>query len=362
MPMQLPRRFYCGTQELALEHELVFRQQWLCVGHASQWEQGRSFRRVTIGNENLLVIREEENWFAVHNSCRHRGTQLCDAKSGAITQRRLVCPYHAWSYDLNGNLVTAPNMKDDPEFDPADYPLAQVEVDCWNQLVFVRLAPGAETLADTLQPLAMRLSNWKLGQLHLATELDYEIAANWKIVFQNYSECYHCPTVHPELARLTPYRSSINDLEDGAILGGPMSLAEGFETVSRGGKLVAIAMPGLTRQQSQHVYYYTVFPNLFVSAHPDYVMLHILLPVGPASTAASCMFLTVESGVSPAEIEPATNLWDEINRQDWAICEQTQIGISSPAFKPGPYSGLESMVAAFDQHYRSVMEQPTADL
>jgi Rieske 2Fe-2S family protein len=178
------------------------------------------------------------------------------------------------------------------------------------------------------------------------------------MLFQNYSECYHCPTVHPALNRLTSYRSATNDLTSGAFLGGPMELEHGIETVSENGKLVSRRFHELTEQQRSRVFFYTVFPTMFVSPHPDYVMVHVLSRKERALTDVACHFLVPRSSAVQSKVDfaRATALWDEINRQDWEMCELTQLGAESPAFRPGPYSTLEPMVYAFDRHYLTVMD------
>jgi Rieske 2Fe-2S family protein len=156
---------------------------------------------------------------------------------------------------------------------------------------------------------------------------------------------------------LTPYRSSTNDLASGPYLGGPMDLDHGFETVSQDGKLVSRPFPNLSESQRSRVFYYTVFPTLFVSAHPDYIMVHMLGRKNKSETDVACYFLVPQTVASSSKLDlsRATSLWDEINRQDWEMCELTQLGAQSPAFRPGPYSTLEPMVYAFDRHYLEVM-------
>jgi Rieske 2Fe-2S family protein len=224
-------------------------------------------------------------------------------------------------------------------------------------LIFLHVGNPNSSFTTDARPIVDRLASWSLGDLVLAATRRYDVRANWKLLFQNYNECYHCPTVHPALNRLTPYKTATNDLTSGPILGGPMELAAGFETVSRDGKLVAERFPQLTDAESRRVYYYTIFPTLFVSAHPDYVMVHILNRRDVALTEVTCHFLIrgSEPEPDPGSLARATDLWDEVNRQDWRVCELTQMGVESPACRPGPYSRLESMVYAFDRHYREVM-------
>jgi Rieske 2Fe-2S family protein len=238
--------------------------------------------------------------------------------------------------------------------------LLPVAATTWNGFVMLHASRAADRFADDYRPLLERLANWSHDELELADTLRYQVRCNWKLLFQNYSECYHCPTVHPALARLTPYRSATNDLTSGPFLGGPMDLDDGFETVSSDGKLVGERFPRLTERERSRVFYYTVFPTMFVSAHPDYLMVHVLTRRGRSATDVACHFLVPRSVAArgAVDVSRATALWDEVNRQDWEMCERTQLGAESPAFRPGPYSSLEPMVYAFDRHYLAAMDQP----
>jgi len=241
------------------------------------------------------------------------------------------------------------------EFDRQDFPLKKIPLAQWANLIFLNLSESCEPFETSMQPLISRMKNWQPDTLPIAETLTYTVSANWKLLFQNYSECYHCPTVHPDLNQQTPYKTATNDLIDGPILGGPMQLAEGYETISENGKHVGPVFPGLDSTQRRSVYYYTIFPNMFVSAHPDYVMIHQLIPLEVGVTQVQCFFLADASSTSES-LEGAWKMWDTVNRQDWKVCELTQLGARSPAFQPGPYSNLESMLAAFDRHYLSVVK------
>lgn len=353
----LERDYFLGENIFDLETQRVFSRNWICVGRVEDLGDGRdeSFRTFRVGSFSLVVVRKSDGSVsAFHNICRHRGTRLLDQDLGSIKNSCITCPYHAWTYDLDGRLIGAPNMLDMPDFDKEDYGLFSVGCVNWCGFIMVNLQKVTSTFETDLQPIIRRIADWQLGDQVLGGTLTYDVRANWKLLFQNYSECYHCPTVHPNLNRLTPYKTAKNDLTDGPILGGPMGLADGFDTVSVDGKHVGRVFSGLDDRQRRSVYYYTVFPNMFISAHPDYVMVHQIERVSNVQSSVSCYFLAAPE-TNSADLARAVDQWDEINRQDWQVCELTQKGIESPAYVPGPYSNLETMLMAFDRHYRATM-------
>jgi Rieske 2Fe-2S family protein len=354
----LPREYFVSSEIFERETERIFSRSWVCVGHLAEFPAPPSYRVVELGPYSIVVTRPAaDEIHAFHNVCRHRGARLCNQPKGEIKNESLTCRYHAWTYDAKGRLIGAPNMADQADFNRNDFPLIGVSAACWNGFAMLKLRSDGSSFADDYRPLVERLANWSRDELQLVETLRYTVRCNWKLLFQNYSECYHCPTVHPTLSRLTPYRSSTNDLASGPYLGGPMDLDHGFETVSQDGKLVSRPFPNLSESQRSRVFYYTVFPTLFVSAHPDYIMVHMLGRKNKSETDVACYFLVPQTVASSSKLDlsRATSLWDEINRQDWEMCELTQLGAQSPAFRPGPYSTLEPMVYAFDRHYLEVM-------
>jgi Rieske 2Fe-2S family protein len=355
----LERDYFVGDEIYLQETEKVFSQNWLCVGRvedfASANDSSETVVRRKIGDYDLIVIRRGVSSFsAFHNICRHRGTRLVDADETSLKNSCLTCPYHAWTYDLDGKLIGAPNMNEVEGFNRDDHGLMTVACVNWCGFVMVHLNRTNEDFETDFAPIIQRTAPWEMEKLNLQDTLEYTVQANWKLVFQNYSECYHCPTVHPNLNRLTPYRGATNDLLEGPILGGPMGLSSDTETVSLDGKKIAECLSGLDDEQKRCVYYYTLFPSMFVSAHPDYVMVHALERVSNSQTKVICYFLTA-NGTKKADLDRATKQWDEVNLQDWHVCELTQKGIESPAYRPGPYSNLEPMLIAFDRYYRSVI-------
>ena len=209
-------------------------------------------------------------------------------------------------------------------------------------------------LSEFLAPIANQFRDWSLSDLRPVETLNYEVFANWKLIFQNYNECYHCPVVHPVLNQLTPFRNADNVVESGPILGGPMKLAGDCETMSTDGKYVGSCLPNLTKAQQMSVNYFTVFPTMFLSTHPDYVLVHQLERIDVGSTRIRCDLLmhpdAIERGADPTR---AVEFWDMTNKQDWEVCELAQTGMEDPGYIPGPYSNLESVLAAFDKHYQS---------
>ncbi len=339
---------------------MIFRRWWICAGrfagNISRPGGEVSWFLADVAGSSAIVTHSDDGIRAWHNVCRHRGTRLLDPASGVLKNGCITCPYHAWTYDRNGRLIGAPNMLDDREFEREKFGLFPLRAGLFAGYVFLNLSDDGPPFEEFISPLAERLANWNLNRLRVAGSIRYEVRANWKLLFQNYSECYHCPTVHPALNQVTPYRSAANDLVAGPILGGPMQLADGFCSVTRDGSAIAPPLAGLNEVQQRGVWYYTVFPNCFVSAHPDYVMVHRLEPLDARRTTVTCEFL-VENETFDEAARPAIEMWDEINRQDWRVCELTQSGVESPAFRPGPYSRLESMLAAFDRNYRELMNE-----
>lgn len=360
----LPRSCFVCPELYQREQARIFGRTWICCGRVPGQDAAPAadapWTQVCLAGHSVIVVRDPDRGVrAYHNVCRHRGTRLLEEGSGTLKNGCITCPYHAWTFDTAGRLVGAPNMQGVTDFNREEHGLLPVRCATWGGYVFLCLddeAPAFETFAS---PLSARLENWQVGNLQLAGRCTYDVQANWKLLFQNYSECYHCPTVHPDLNQVTPFRTATNDLGEGPILGGPMGLADGFHTVTRDGSPVGRPFGHLSELQQRSVFYYTVFPGMFVSAHPDYVMIHHIQPQGVGQSRVVCEFLT-DAGTDPADARPAIEMWDEVNRQDWRVCELTQQGAQSPAFRPGPYSGLEPMLAAFDRHYRHVMDLPEA--
>jgi len=354
----LPGRYYNAPEIWAEERERIFARRWICVGRSAELAQPGDYAVRTAGGESVIVVRGQDGTVrAFYNVCRHRGTRLCEAERGRLSET-IQCPYHAWTYTLDGTLIGAPHMNEVAGFDKRDYPLHQVALAEWEGFLFITLAEEPEPFARAFAPLEGRFSRFNIASLRSAGRIDYDVHANWKLVFQNFSECLHCPIIHPGLAKLTPYTSGENDLFDGPYLGGYMVITAPGGSLTMSGRACAPAVGDLPAEDQHRVYFYTIFPNLLLSLHPDYVMFHTLWPQAPDRTRITCEWLFHPDAFGQPGFDPddAVRFWDETNRQDWHICEQSHAGIASRAYQPGPYSPREGISAAWDREFLRALE------
>jgi len=351
--MTLPGRFYTSPEIFQLEVENLFQRQWICVGReADLLEPGGYFLR-NIGTESVIIVLGRDSVIrAYHNVCRHRGTRLCEASVGRF-KKTIRCPYHAWTYGLDGRLLAAPSMEEVNGFAVADYPLHPVTLVCWEGFLFISLAAEPEPFEAVYGPLLGKFALYNLPSLRKASRIDYDVRANWKLMFENYSECFHCPSVHPALVKLSPADSGANDLISGPFLGGYMEVKPERGSMTLSGNACSRPVGDLPPEEMHRVYYYSLFPNMLLSLHPDYVMVHTLWPEAPDRTRIECEWLFhpdayLQHGFDP---EDGVRFWDKTNREDWHICELSQLGVASRAYKPGLYSPRESISVAFDREY-----------
>jgi Rieske 2Fe-2S family protein len=352
----LDGHWYHSPNVFARERERIFAHEWICAGRLEQLERSGDFFTLEIAGESLIVVRGADAIVrAFYNVCRHRGTRLCTEPAGHLAGS-LQCPYHAWTYGLDGALLAARNMGDVPDFDRADYPLRETHVALFEGFVFVSLAGQPEQFDDAFASLIGRFARWDIGGLHTVRTIAYELACNWKLIFQNYSECYHCPLVHPQLEVLSPSDSGRNDLSEGPFLGGYSELRPGA-SLTRSGTSARTPLGDVAGAELQRAYYYTIFPSLLLSLHPDYVMVHYLAPIGVDRTRVVCgwLFDPATAAAPGFDASDVVDFWDLTNRQDWRVNELTHDGIGSRAYAPGPYANAEGLLAAFDRHYLRVM-------
>ena len=356
----LPGRCYTDTEVFAREHEQIFARGWICVGRAAAIPERGDYLPAEIAGESIIVLRDRAGALrAFYNVCRHRGTRLCEATHGKLSGT-IQCPYHAWTYALDGRLMGAPHMQDVEDFDKSAYPLHAAAVDSWQGFLFVSLAPDPEPLASALAPMSPRVERYNLSVLRTVRRIEYDVAANWKLILQNYNECLHCPTIHPELATKLPYASGANDLVEGALLGGFMEIRAPHASATMTGRACALPLGDLPPGDQQRAYYYALFPTMMLSLHPDYAVSYTVWPASPDRSRVVCEWLVhPDAPQAPGyHIADAEEFWDRTNRQDWHICEQSQLGVRSRAYAPGPYSPRESIPAAWDRHYLEMMDRP----
>lgn len=355
--MTLPASWYVSPEVFERERRQVFGREWLCVGREESIEHTGDFFTVERAGENLIVTRDGDGCVrAFYNVCRHRGTRICSADSGHF-QGSIQCPYHAWTYGLDGTLKVARNMAEVPGFDRTEYPLKEAAAATWEGFIFINLSDDPVPFERAFAPLIARFARWNIGGLRTARSLDYDLACNWKLIFLNYSECYHCPLVHPQLDKLSPSDSGRNDLSEGPFLGGYSELRTPGTALTMSGHSSRPPLDGVDGVELDRVYYYTIFPSLLLSLHPDYVMVHYPEPLAADRTKVVCAFLFDPRTMARSDFDPsdATDFWDMTNRQDWHVNELTQLGLRSKAYSPGPYSNAEGLLSAFDRHYLGVI-------
>jgi Rieske 2Fe-2S family protein len=356
----LAGRYYTSAELAAEENERVFARNWICAGREESVATPGDYMLATVAGESLIIVRDREGELhAFYNVCRHRGTRLCAEQRGHLSGT-IQCPYHAWTYRLDGRLIGAPHMADTPGFDTADFPLHAVALARWEGFVFVNLASDAEPLASAFAPVIDRFARYNLPMLRTVRRIEYPVKANWKLVMQNYSECMHCPMIHPELSTKLPYTSGANDLVEGAFLGGYMEIKAPNESATMSGRACAIRLGDLAEADRARAFYYTLFPTMMLSLHPDYAVFYTVWPLSPAETRVACEWMVhPDAPDQPGyNIADAEEFWDRTNRQDWDICERSQLGVSSRVYAPGPYSPRESIPAAWDREYLRVMGEP----
>jgi Rieske 2Fe-2S family protein len=345
----LPQQYFVSSEVLAEEEEKIFSKRWLLVGHQSQIPAAGDYFVQETAGESLIIARDRSEVVrGFYNVCRHRGTRLCEDLGGHSST--IQCPYHAWTYGLDGRLVGSPHMDEVPGFDRSEYSLHPVNLGLWEGFIFVNLDGEAMPLEEWFAPLAGKFSHWNLPRLRSAKRVEYDVKANWKLMFENYSECYHCPGVHPMLSKVSPYDSAENDLTEGPFLGGFMKINQGKSLTMSGN---ACALPVGKIENLQEVFYYSIFPNMLLSLHPEYAMVHQLWPQSPERTLIVCDWFFHPEAMQRDDFNPedAIEFWDITNKQDWHVCELSQQGIASRAYEPGPYSSRESIPAAWDREY-----------
>ena len=351
----LPARYYTDPALFEREQERIHRAMWNAACPAADLRATGDYRLVEIAGDSLILVLDAEGGIrAHHNVCRHRGTRLLVVEAGRLAGS-IRCPYHAWTYGLDGALRRAPHMDRVEGFAPSDYPLASAACEVWGGVVFVRIAPEGPDLSEQLGPAASRLAPWGLGRLGSAHTESYELKANWKLVVQNFSECLHCPVIHPQLQRLSHYLSGENYPVTPGAVGSAMDLADAAETLSTDGRLVGAPLPGLAAPDRRRVAYDILLPNLMLCLHPDYVVRYLIRPLAVDRTAIRCDWLFSEETLSDEDFDPwrAVEFWHRTNRQDSRVSELAQAGIASSAYRPGPYSNREDQLWQIDRLIRN---------
>jgi len=354
----LPREHYVDPASWAVERDQVLVHAWTCAGRLQELGLANDERLVpgrlavveVLGESILVTVTKDGVLHAHYNVCRHRGSQLIpvDSATGPPTPTKasaLRCPYHSWTYDLDGSLLHAPHTEDIEDLDRSAFSLNRVQVDRWGGFLWLKLAEDSAsgdhvTLSAELSDVPRRVSRYPLASLVLGRQLVYDVPANWKLIAENYNECYHCGPVHPELVRLVP-----------AFAGGGANLdweagiphREGAWTFTATGRSDREPFASLDIDERHKHKGELVYPNLLLSLSADHVAAFRLEPLAVDRTRVVCDLLFAPDEVAKPSFDAsdAADFWDTVNLQDWAICASVQRGMSSRGYAQGWYAPME---------------------
>jgi Rieske 2Fe-2S family protein len=367
----LPASSYFDPAQYSLEMSRVWRRNWICVCRSSELGTARSYRTLDLGDQSILIVRgEDEVARAFHNTCRHRGSALCRTAEGRFPASGIICPYHGWRYNLRGELVQTGSAQHGDGFERRDFPLYGLPVNEWNGFVFTALTPEPPPFSASFDLPLNRLDDWQLGELAVGHRLSKTIECNWKVFWENYNECLHCPGVHPRLAQLVPIfgrallerrddpRWQDHAGDDDPKYGG--GLRAGAESWSMDGKPVGVPFPKLSPadRKAGHIYL-TCLPSMFLVAHVDYVRVVRLRPLGPERTEMSIEFLFLPETLADRQrdLRNAIEFTDIVMSEDAAICELNQRGLHALPHAAGVLMPEEYAVRQFQDWVRSQLRR-----
>jgi Rieske 2Fe-2S family protein len=353
----LPSFYYTSSEIFAREKERIFAREWFCAGREEDLPTPGNHSVLEVAGESILVVRTATGELRAHyNVCRHRGARLCATPSdpdwnvkltgGVVSSGVIRCPYHQWTYNLEGELIGAPFLNDAEGFCRENFSLYPVGVETWGGFFFLNLNPREalekrSTVRAQLGAAVERTARYPLDALRTGHRITYEVAANWKVLMENYNECYHCGGVHPELCEIVPdfKRAGGSSLD----WGNGIPHREGAYTFTKTGTTNRSPFPDLSEDEKVRHKGELCFPNLMISLACDHVAAFLLWPVAPDRTRVECRFLFHPEEMAKPAFSPwdAVEFWDLVNRQDWAICERVQKGISSRVHQFGYYAPME---------------------
>ncbi len=362
----LPASWFHAPAHYQRELEVCWYDRWIAVARAEEIQGAGDYRVVEVGTQSVFVVRGEDSALrAFHNTCRHRGSILCAATQGSFARHRIVCPYHAWTYDLAGRLIATPRRMPTPDFDPQRLSLYEVAVAAWGGFVFIHLAGRkAPPLAAALGNLPARFERYGLEGLRIGKRIVADVHANWKFIAENFSECFHCPPVHPELCRIvTAYRDAgawglHRDARGRAVPETTPEYQAGAQTLTLDGTAKIAPFRGLNDAERRTLYVPAMLPpGLFLNVHPDYVNAHLMFPTGPESVRIVYDWLfEPEALARPGfDLEHYVALWEVTNKQDARNCEWQQRGTRSRAFRHGHFVPQEFDCHRFAEWVRSAL-------
>jgi glycine betaine catabolism A len=355
----LASAYYLLDRIFSEEKEAIFCREWFCAGRVEQITKPGDYLVLSILGESILVVRTKEGDIKAHyNVCRHRGTRLVSAaielqkdvqfNCGVLGVNGIRCPYHLWTYGLDGRLLSAPRVREGEHFCKADFALYPVGVALWGGFIFVNLSPddavsAGRTLQQQMGAAPERTKRYPLYELVTAKRIIYQVEANWKIVLENYNECYHCGAIHPELCEVVP----VFKQQGGYGLEWEQGIPhrEGATTFTWTGKTNREPFPDLNEDEKVRHKGELIYPNMMLSLACDHAAAFTLWPVGPKQTTVICDFLFHPGEMKKAGFDPSDSVdfWDLVNRQDWEICKRVQQGIETRVHEFGYYAPMEDL-------------------
>ncbi|MFY9932166.1 MAG: aromatic ring-hydroxylating dioxygenase subunit alpha [Streptosporangiaceae bacterium] len=369
----LPGRYYTDPAIFELEQKNIFSRQWIYICRAQDLPVPGRFIRRTLGDENIIVVRGRDRALrAFLNVCRHRGATLCLTDDGNVG-KSIRCPYHSWSYRLDGSLMSAPNWQSMAGVDKAGYGLHPVHLVEWHGMVWLSLAMSPAPFGDQVWPqLDYRLggdrakfARYDLASLVTGQRIEYVVAANWKIIGENFQECYHCNTIHPELVGMLPQFRRQGGGADARYETEGYLFAEDKASFSIGGQSVLPRLPGLEDSDDRKYYGMVIRPNCFLSLLPDHVIAHRFEPLSPDSTKVVCEWLFPPETVARHDLGNTVELFHRVNKQDFAAAQWCQPNMRSRAYAGGGVlvpTEQEIIGRWYYRWYRESMELPDPEL
>jgi glycine betaine catabolism A len=361
-----PRPTLAGRDHTSLEvweeeRERIWWGDWVAFGRSEEVSSTGDYVVRDVAGESVFVVRSAEDRLnGFYNVCSHRGTKFLDDDERGNRRKAFTCPYHAWTYALDGRLIGTPNVKEDERFDRSSYPLHPIGVDEYAGFVFVNLADRPRPLMEALTQGTETMTAFErfaMQDLRIGVRIVYEVEANWKIIVENYNECLHCPTVHPELVKVVPL-FRFGEVWDEVTRDDGNWMREGATSFTQTGESSLPKLPDLEPEDYSMYFGAYQFPNLMINLHPDCVMYYIGFPKGPKHTTVVSEYLfRPETIADPTAFkpEPVVELWDLISKQDWEVCQRAQTGVGSRAFTTGVYPRQDRFLYDFNERYRKEM-------
>lgn len=364
----LPSHAYFEAPHYERELEAIWYRNWVYLCRAASIERPGSYRTFELGTQQVLLLRDEEGCLrAFHNTCRHRGSRLCRADAGRFEAKRIVCPYHRWAYSLQGTLLRTSSLASPEGFDKADYPLYDVAVAEWGGFVFVNLSGGDErSVEQSFTRDSSRLDHWPLEDLVVGHSYRKVMRCNWKVFWDNFNECLHCPGVHPELCSLVPIygrgiiaeRDDPNwrahaDRDDPRFKSG---LRPDAATWSVDGQAQSVTFQGLSDAEHRAGQtFVTSLPSAYMVGHVDYVRVVRLHPLGPEQTELTAEWLFPPETLADPAFDPANivEFAALVLEQDAEACELNQRGLRSLRHETGVLMPEEYYLKQFHDWVRN---------